>query len=317
MPAIVLPALAIYRSDHVPKSHRLDFADIADGTAGFRGHGPHRQRHSRRCGTACDPQRHQPAGQITGTTAGTRLFDGPRHALRLTEKGATLAAELHPAFDRISAAVTHARGQSDELSVAVHASLSVKWLIPRLARFHEQYPHIHIHLIELSPHAETHRGADAVLRLMQPSSLASPGVEYIAPNALGPVISSTRAGTDARAALARAPRLISRTQPSSWSDWTQLSGMALDAPSTAPRTLAHLHFVLDAVLSDWGVAVLPWILCADAISRGQLVAPYGFTPDEGGLGLSLSGPEPSRAQRSFLHWLRQEALPSDGHPHTP
>lgn len=246
-----------------------------------------------------------------------RLFDGPRHALRLTEKGAALAAELHPAFDRISAAVTHARGQSDELSVAVHASLSVKWLIPRLARFHEQYPHIHIHLIELSPHAETHRGADAVIRLMGPSALNAAGVEHIAPNAIGPVISARRAGTDARMALAQAPRLISRTQISSWSDWTQLSGVQLPVPPSAPRSLAHLHFVLDAVLADWGAAVLPWILCADAIAQGKIIAPYGFAPDEGGIGISLSGPEPSRAQRSFLHWLRQEALPSDCHLHTP
>ncbi|MEG1452345.1 LysR family transcriptional regulator [Brevundimonas sp.] len=248
---------------------------------------------------------------------GLRLFDGPKHALRLTEKGAALATELHPAFDRISAAVTHARGQSDELSVAVHASLSVKWLIPRLARFHQLYPHIHIHLIELSPHAETHRGADAVIRLMKASELESAGVERIAPNAIGPVISTGRAGTNARAALVQSPRLISRTQTSSWADWEHLSGVQLPSSPSAPRSLAHLHFVLDAVLADWGAAVLPLILCADAISRGQLVAPYGFAPDAGGIGISLTGTEPSRAQRSFLHWLRQEALPSDCHPHTP
>ncbi len=58
MPAIVSPALAIYRSVHVPKPHRLDIANLADRAAGLRGHGAYRQCHRRRCRTACDPQRH-------------------------------------------------------------------------------------------------------------------------------------------------------------------------------------------------------------------------------------------------------------------
>lgn len=248
---------------------------------------------------------------------GIRLFEGPKHALRLTARGQTLAGELYPAFDRISAAVTHARGQSDELSVAVHASLSVKWLIPRLARFHAAYPQIHVHLIELPPHAETHRGADIVIRLMDAESLAQSGTLTIAPNAIGPVISKRLAGDAPTIALNSAHRLTARTQPNSWNDWQALAAIDLSAATTPPRSLAHMHFCLDAVLSDWGAAVLPWIVCADALAAGKIVAPYGFTPDEGGVGLTLSRTEPSRAQKSFVNWISQQAaameLPPRGH----
>ena len=238
---------------------------------------------------------------------GIRLFEGPKHALRLTTRGANLAAELHPAFDRISAAVTHASGHSDELSIAVHASLSVKWLIPRLPRFHDAYGHINVHLIELPPHAENHRGTDIVIRLMDAEHLSAPGTIRLCDNAIGPVISAQSTNSDAKTALDNAPRLFARTQPHSWDEWSALSQIPLPPQDAAPRSLAHLHFALDAVLADWGAAVLPWIICADAIANGRLIAPHGFTRDSGGVGLMLSRNEPTSAQRSFIKWIQGEA----------
>ncbi|WP_297801607.1 LysR family transcriptional regulator [uncultured Brevundimonas sp.] len=235
---------------------------------------------------------------------GTRLFEGPKHALRLTPRGAKLAAELHPAFDRIAAAVTHAKGQSDELSVAVHPSLAVKWLIPRLGAFHQAHPDIHIHLIELPTHAETHRGADVVIRLMDDDRMAASGAIKLMDNATGPVFSTSL--KPAGEPLAELPRLAARTQPDGWARWSRNSGMGLP-PSGPPRLLAHLHFVLDAALSGWGCAVLPWVLVADAVRDGRLQAPYGFAPDGGGVAIMLSGSEPSRAQRVFHRRLQEEA----------
>lgn len=238
---------------------------------------------------------------------GTRLFEGPRHALRLTPRGATLASELHPAFDRIAAAVTHARGQSDGLSVAIHPSLAVKWLIPRLGNFQQSHPDIHIHLIELPTHAETHRGADVVIRLMDADRIEASGALRLADNAIGPVISARHASHDPADALDRLPRLVARTQPDSWAIWAAASGLELAPPQQKIQQLAHLHFVVDAVVSGWGCAVLPWILCADAVRSGQLVAPFGFAREQGGVAVMLAGERPGRAQRLFHQWLRQEA----------
>lgn len=238
---------------------------------------------------------------------GHRLFEGPKHALRLTTRGATLAAELYPAFDRIAAAVTHARGQSDELTIAVHASLSVKWLIPRLPRFHAEYGHINVHLIELPPHAETHRGADIVIRLMDEGGLKSPNTIKLADNAIGPVIAAGLAGRDAASAVDHSPRLFARTQPHSWDQWSSLTGVTLSPQPSPPRSLAHLHFALDAVLSGWGTAVLPWIICADAIADGRLVAPYGFVKEQGGVGLTFTHAGLSGAQNNFVKWIQRQA----------
>src|SRR5690606_34406123 len=154
---------------------------------------------------------------------GVRLFEGPRHALALTRAGRDLLPGLTAAFDGLAAAVARARSEGQDLHVAVNASLSVKWLIPRLAGFGRLHPEIRVHLVELAPHAVSHRGADVVLRLLDPERIAALKAEVVIPNAVGPVIAPSLAGDDPRAAALSAPRLTARTHPTGWKDWSALS----------------------------------------------------------------------------------------------
>src|SRR5512139_3894405 len=81
---------------------------------------------------------------------GVRLLSGPKHRLELTAAGRELAPALTDAFDRIEAAVGRTRSGGEDLHVAVNASLSVKWLIPRLSRFQAAHPDIRLQLSELA-----------------------------------------------------------------------------------------------------------------------------------------------------------------------
>ena len=232
---------------------------------------------------------------------GVRLFEGPRHALSLTRAGRDLLPGLTAAFDGLAAAVALARSEGQDLHVAVNASLSVKWLIPRLADFGRRHPEIRVHLVELAPHAVSHRGADVVLRLLDPERIEALKAERVIANAVGPVIAPSLAGEDARIAALNAPRLVARTHLSGWKDWSKLSGRQSTASSERP--VAHLHFVLDAALAGWGAAVLPWALAAEAVQDGRLLAPFGFQPDEGAVSAIPGAGEPSRARRAFVRWL--------------
>lgn len=98
-----------------------------------------------------------------------------------------------------------------------------------------------------------------------------------------------------------APRLTARTHPTGWKDWSTLSGQASTA--TSERPVAHLHFVLDAALAGWGAAVLPWVLAAEAVEDGRLLAPFGFQADSGAVAAIPGAGEPSRARRAFIRWL--------------
>lgn len=245
---------------------------------------------------------------------GVRLFEGPRHALTLTRAGRDLLPGLTAAFDGLAAAVARARSEGQDLHVAVNASLSVKWLIPRLADFGRRHPEIRVHLVELAPHAVSHRGADVVLRLLDPERIETLKAEVVIPNAVGPVIAPILAGADARAAALSAPRLTARTHPSGWKDWSALSGQVSTA--TAERPVAHLHFALDAALAGWGAAVLPWALAAEAVADGRLLAPFGFHADDGAVAAIPGAGEPSRARRAFVRWLVDQgrAMPSAPKP---
>jgi LysR family glycine cleavage system transcriptional activator len=72
------------------------------------------------------------------------LFDRKAQGIVLTEVGRRLLPDLTDAFQRISAAAVRARTMSNELRVLLDPTFGVRWLIPRLPRFQELYPNIHI-----------------------------------------------------------------------------------------------------------------------------------------------------------------------------
>ena len=79
---------------------------------------------------------------------GVRLFQGPKHRLTLTPAGQELLPALTDAFDGIASAVRRLKSDGEDLHLAVNASLSVKWLIPRLAGFHTAYPQVQVQIAE-------------------------------------------------------------------------------------------------------------------------------------------------------------------------
>ncbi len=243
---------------------------------------------------------------------GVRLFEGPRHALSLTPAGRELLPALTSAFDQIAAAVSKARGSGHDLHIAVNASIAVKWLIPRLPDLAQKHPNIRPHLAELAPHATTHRGADILLRLLTREQLEEAGVQPLIPNAIGPVISPKLIKDDAKLAVNGVPHLVAKTHPSAWQDWNRLTGNILAAHTAFGQPLAHIHYVLDAALSGMGAAVLPWAVVADAVTEGQLIAPYGFAIDGGAFAAIMGAGEATKPRRALMQWLVEQgrAMPS-------
>jgi DNA-binding transcriptional LysR family regulator len=199
--------------------------------------------------------------------------------------------------------VRQVRLEGEDLNVAVNASVSVKWLIPRLAGFTAARPHVRLQLSELPSQATSQRGADAVVRIVPTSRLSEPGVTAFIPNHIGPVMTPALAERYAKDPLA-APRLVSQTHPQGWAIWAAVAGIELHpAPE---RPLAHLHFAMDAALAGLGVAILPWPLVAQDVLAGRLAAPLGFKRAESAFAL-LAAPGPgNRALEQFRAWLVAE-----------
>ena len=232
---------------------------------------------------------------------GVRLFSGPKHRLELTAAGRELLPALTEAFDQIASAVRHVREGGEDLHIAVNASLSVKWLIPRLARFEAAHPEIRLHLSELAPHATAHRGAQAVVRITPTARLAEPNVTGFIGNALGPVMSPALAR---RMGPLEAPRLAAQSHPEAWALWAALAGVEL--PQTFERPFAHVHFAMDAALAGLGAAVVSWPLAAEDVLAGRLVAPLGFSKAESAFAMFTAPGVESRPLNRFRDWLVAE-----------
>jgi hypothetical protein len=79
---------------------------------------------------------------------GVRLFEGPRSVLRLTAAGRELLVGLTPGLVTINEAVRRVRVRSG-VTIAIHNSLAVKWLIPRLGDFERRHPDLTLELSDL------------------------------------------------------------------------------------------------------------------------------------------------------------------------
>lgn len=254
--------------------------------------------------------------QVKGLEAalGVRLLSGPKHRLELTAAGRELAASLSDAFDRIDAAVRRTRQGGEDLHVAVNASISVKWLIPRLSAFQARHPDIRLHLSELAPHATSHRGAQAVVRIVPLTRLADPNCTAFVRNAIGAVMSpgcAEQVGGD----LLKAPRLSAQTHPEAWPVFAELAGLEL--PPAAERPFAHVHFAMDAALAGLGAAVLSWPLCVDDVQGGRLVAPAGFHRAASAFAILTAPGAESRALSRFREWLVAEGAKTPEPPTAP
>ena len=234
---------------------------------------------------------------------GVRLFTGPKHRLELTQAGRDLLPVLTGAFDQIAAAVRHARAGGEDLLIAVNASVSVKWLIPRLGGFTAAHPNVNLQLAELPSHATSYRGAHAVVRIVPSSRLAEAGATPFIQSHLGLVMSPALAERFSADPL-KAPRLMAQTHPQGWAIWAALTGFEL--PPGPEQPFAHLHFALDAAIAGLGLAVMPWPLVADYVHAGRLVAPFGFKKAESAFALLAAPGVSGRALDQFRTWLVAE-----------
>jgi DNA-binding transcriptional LysR family regulator len=242
---------------------------------------------------------------------GVRLFAGPKHRLELTPAGRDLAPALTEAFDQIATAVRRTRGGAEDLHIAVNASISVKWLIPRLAGFQAKHPDVRLQLTELAAHATSQRGAQAVVRIVPKARLADPACTALIPNALGAVMTPELARQVGGDPL-RAPRLGAATHPQAWPIWAELAGVEL--PPAVERPFAHVHFAIDAAAAGLGAAIASWPLCAADVEAGRLVAPLGFRKSESAFAILAAPGAEGRPLNRFTEWLVAEGAKTPPYP---
>lgn len=231
-------------------------------------------------------------------TLGQPLFEGPRNARRPAAEAERLWSEIAPAFAALEAAVVRRSGGQRRVRVSCLSTLAARWLIPRLPELAAANPEAVIELTESYATLDRTLGsADLAIRMWTPGTVVPEGLEAVAfmDNAIGLVVAT------ARGAETPGARLVSRSHPGAWTNWSALSGQAV--PPVGVIEFDHQQTMIEAVAAGLGAAVAQRPLVEADIAAGRLVAPHGFVADGAVFAVFSRTHDLNPAARQFLHWL--------------
>lgn len=242
---------------------------------------------------------------------GATLFVRHGRTISLTPAGMSFLAKVTASFALIEDGVRNVRGDAAVVRVSLLPSFAANWLVPRLPRFRDLYPHI---VIDLDPTLEAVDLQTAMVDLaIRYGAGAWPDVraELLMTEGLAPILSPTllRSARPVREPvdLLQHTLLLTRS-PFDWELWSTESG--LDFTKARTMQLVDYNVVLQAAIEGQGVALGRAALVQDRVRAGTLVAPFPFTmsPEDAGYWLLSSETRPpSEAVHLFKRWLIHEA----------
>ena len=255
---------------------------------------------------------------------GVVLFQRRNRALRLTEAGQRLLADVSDAFGRIEAALDalapDAASRRSGLTVSTTGAFAATWLVPRLGRFTALHPRIEVQVLagqELVPLDGSPGGADIAIR----HGLGDwPGVEA------APLLQPQLVPVGSPALLGGGPSILEPSDclqypllhDSLGADW-RLWMQALDADHRDARLARGSRFsgvalLIRAAIAGQGLALLRDTYVAEDIAAGRLAVALDVVwPAQ--FAYYVVTPRGARGRAAqvvrFRQWLLQEAAQAE------
>ena len=204
---------------------------------------------------------------------GFELFERRGRRIVLNAAGAALQRHVEPALDRLDeglrAAVATAKGEEQRIRLTLLPSFAQRWLLPRMPRWRERYPEIHLELhtsqqvvdlVREGYHAALRQGQGPWRGLQAEQLIDSPLVVVGSPAA------ARRLKDCCVDDLAEEPLL---GRPELWERWFALGGWRGAVSPVA--SFNDTGLLLQAVEQDIGIGLAREVLAADALRDGRLV----------------------------------------------
>ena len=248
---------------------------------------------------------------------GAPLFERNHREVKLSRASSVYAAALTEIFAEINRATR--RFTDVERDRPLHISCSItftlRWLVPRLAAFHGQFPTRQIQLGAAAPN-QTHFAADDVDVAIQ---TAIPGKDMACHRLMGtylfpvchPSLLERGPPLKAPADLANHVLLRSSARPHDWTDWCAAAG-ADNVHAASGTRFESSSLAYQAALEGIGVAMGVYPLVADDLAAGRLVSPIDFILDGGAFNLVYprsSADNPHLLE--FRDWVLAEAASTE------
>lgn len=210
---------------------------------------------------------------------GAPLFERHNRRVVLTPSARVYLEEIGPLFEQLSQATTRYGNPgtvSRTLSVNAPATFTLRWLVPRLAKFHAGHRDVDVRVETSTESVESLKDIyDIVIR-------GGPDTFY--GYSMQPFLSEERLPVCSPALLQRVPLQIpedltrhtllhTASLPRLWPDWLAKAHIPALRPA-AVVTFDHFYLTLQAAIDGMGVAMGPTALVSDDLAAGRLVAPF-------------------------------------------
>lgn len=247
---------------------------------------------------------------------GQKLFAKDGRRMVATPMASIFAAEVGLSLNRLAIAA-EAFGQPGArriLRVSAPTSFAMRWLIPRLDRFHEAYPDVEVAVTTVSTVLEEMRGgADVTIRRgiarehLWPHHRVVPVLEDVDTLIMAPKLFAHRPILEP-ADIEGHTLLASETRAGDWTDWLDAAGLHNVARSVH-RTFDHFFVTRQAVEDGLGIGIGPLPLLEIDIVSGKLMTPLPniLVRRRGYLAIIPRQADPRSPLSGFADWLVGES----------
>jgi len=208
---------------------------------------------------------------------GTALFRRLTRKLELTETGLRLVGPVANALAQLAEAFAAARAEEDgSLKITTLHTFAANWLVPRLGRFNQAYPHYNVWL------DTSMRMVDLVAEQVDIGIRVGLG-EWpgLAADRLMPVMVTPMASPALVASIGRIEQPLDilklpmfREDDESWEAWFQAAGHVVPPGVARGIRLDNQQMMGRAAVEGQGVALLNPPFFAEELKAGRLIQPF-------------------------------------------
>ncbi|ESW93246.1 LysR family transcriptional regulator [Mesorhizobium sp. M0761] len=239
---------------------------------------------------------------------GRRLFERDSRNVRLSTAGEIYAEAVRAALGQLRDAALGlmSNRHSGMLNLAILPTFGTRWLMPLIPDFVAENPDITINFVTRIGRFDFARERlDAAIHHGQPDWPDADSTLLMRETVMPVVSPDFLASRDITTAadISRLPLLHMATRPGAWGEWFEEQG--LSAPIGPGMQFEQFGTVAQACMAGLGVALLPQVLIAGELQRGQLVPAPG-QPMQSRSAYYLVVPNDKRGHPpvvSFRDWL--------------
>ncbi len=211
---------------------------------------------------------------------GVDLFERHHRSVRLTRAGKRFHDDLRAGFEQIEAATGRLMADRSRktLIVRAYSTFATRWLIPRLAVFHEANPKIFVDFTaSMKPVDFEHEDVDIAVHFGVTADRPDLHKSLLLPVTIVPVCSPalirSRRPLRDPSDLQHYTLLHTLARPEDWPNWLSANGVVADWATRGYR-FESSSMAYEAAIKEIGVAVAVTALVQSDLKEGRLVTPF-------------------------------------------